>query len=412
VSSGKQENKNLALQSTSSPLERWLKNFAPYTQYRYKQRYDRFVEIVREHRGVQADDRALLEMAKKDTTAYSELLVDAYRHLRNQHYSPRYAAGVYDAMRSFAHYNGVDNLGKTPRVIEDESVYSETEPLTDNEVKRTEFAALTTRHGLRNAAIIAVLRESGQRRGILTALTWGMVKKPAMAGGVVIVNVVGPLLDAFGRDVRKVKRPYRFGWGAEASALVRKMMEDRTRKGEPIDDDSYLFRSYATLQEGASKPHLVPDDVRGPPVTEDIIWRVVVNAAKVAGVQKERRTDRGGTVYRVQPKAFRPYFKAKVREAFQKGAFANMTMNFDFELVKHLMGQTCAYGDAYDRFSEPYLREFYSLIDGHLSLEDKTQAPTYKHKVVVLEELASYLDQGYELLKELAGSKYLLRVKA
>ncbi|MDG7023030.1 MAG: hypothetical protein JRN45_00755 [Nitrososphaerota archaeon] len=399
----------------SSPFERWLKNFAPYTQHRYEQRFERFVEAVKELKGLVFDDRELLRLAKSDPAAFSELLVDTYRHFRNQEYSPRYAAGIYDSMRSFARYNGVDNLGKTPRVIVDETVYTDSEPLTDDEAKRTEFASMTgLKHGLRNAAMVAVLRQSGQRRAVLTALKWGMVKKQVLDGGVVVVNVAGPLLNVWGVDVRKVKtRPYRFGWGTEATALIRQMMDERVAKGEPVDEESFLFRSYAELSgEGVAKrPLPIPDSTRGPPITEDIVWRVVTQSAKIGRTQKARKTDRGETVYRVQPKAFRPYFKAKVRQAFQQGAFKNLSMNFDIELVKHLMGQKCAYEDAYDRFSESFVREFYSSIDRRISLGAGGQATAYRHKVVDVGELAGTLDQGYELLKELSGSKYLVRIR-
>jgi len=398
---------------SARPVETWLKNFAQTTQKRYRLRFVRFIEAVKEAKGLGIDDKALLELARTDRVAFNDLLLDVYRHLRAQSYSPRYAAGIYECIRSFARYNGVDGLGKTPRVVTDEPLYIEHEPLTDDEVRKTELAALTGTHGLRNASIIAVLRESGQRRSVLTALRWGMVKEQVLKGGVVVVNVNGPLLDACGVDVRKVKRPYRFGWGSEATALVKEMIDERLRRGEQIDDDSWLFRSYS-VKRGSKPPAPVPHSERGPPVTDDIIWKMVISCAKSAQVQKVRKTDRGEVLYRVTPKAFRPWFKSKVRQAFQSGAFNNMSLNFDMELVKYLIGQGCEYRDAYDKFSQEYIAEFYRCIDRHLTLgtwPTVQRGDAWKHVVVSLDELPGYLDRGYELLRELSGMKYLVRVR-
>jgi integrase len=405
---------NLNISYVSRPLERWLKNFPRTTQNQYRMNFNRFIKAVEEAKGITIDDVALLELAKNNSMAFNELLLDIHRHLRAQSYSSKYAAVVYASMRSFARHNGVDGLGKIPKILTNEPVYTEQEPLTDDEVRRTELAALTGAHGLRNAAIIAVLRQSGQRRSVLTALKWGMVKEQVLQGGVVVVNVNGPLLDARGIDVRKVKHPYRFGWGSEATALIMEMINERIRRGEQIDDDSWLFRSYSLMQPGSKIPVHISHRERGPPVTEDIIWKIVTGCAKAAQVQKVRKTDRGEVLYRVTPKAFRPWFKSKVRQAFQSGAFNNMSLGFDMELVKHLMGQTCEYRDAYDKFSQEYVADFYRHVDKYLTVRTWPSiqpGDAWKHEVVSLDELPSYLDKGYELLKELSGMKYLVRVR-
>jgi hypothetical protein len=116
----------------------------------------------------------------------------------------------------------------------------------------------------------------------------------------------------------------------------------------------------------------------------------------------------------VTPRAFRPWFKSKIRQAFQSGAFNNMSLGFDMELVKHLMGQTCEYRDAYDKFSQEYVADFYRHVDKYLTVRTWPSiqpGDAWKHEVVSLDELPSYLDKGYELLKELSGMKYLVRVR-
>lgn len=393
----------------------WLNNYAQRTQLEYLKKIKYFLKMASEVTGKNITVEVLAEMAKINPQLTSALIVDVFKHMLASGYAQSTAAHCCETVRSFLHFIGAPR-GRMPRIIRGEPRYTNPEPLTDDVVRKLEFVALAGIRGIRDAAIIAVLRQSGQRRSVLTALKWGMVKDQVMRGGIVVVNVPGPLYDINGVDVRKVKVPYRFAWGSEATRLVKEMMLDRIRKGEVIDDDSWLFRSYSEriIVNGRKRTKAVKENTRGLPMSDDAIWWTVISATKKSGLQSAIKTDRGQNIYKIQPKSFRIYFKYKLRQAVTQGVFQNFPIEFD-SVAKFLMNQKPEYSGAYDKFNEDYIRELYIKLDPFITLgtasPDGQGKHVYKHKIVELTELARHLDIGYELLKELSGAKYLIRIK-
>jgi hypothetical protein len=102
----------------------------------------------------------------------------------------------------------------------------------------------------------------------------------------IVIDVKGDLIDELGVNVNKESVPYRFGILKETADLIRQMMNERRDAGEPIDDESWLFRTYSMRLHG--KLQRISRDTRGPAIRSDFISEMVQEVAITAGVQKKR----------------------------------------------------------------------------------------------------------------------------
>ena len=78
--------------------------------------------------------------------------------------------------------------------------------------------------------------QSGQRVGVITKIRYGDVRKQ-------IENSISPVVIDVDPNISKNRVRHSFAIGRECVDFIKSMMKDRERWGEPIDDESILFRS-------------------------------------------------------------------------------------------------------------------------------------------------------------------------
>jgi len=372
------------------PVEKWLRNFAdsPPTLSLYLYYIKKFVDWS----GMQPDE--FLELARGDTPKAYGMMKDFY-HENLTRVASKTALNMFVTVRSFLVWNDV-RLPKMPRKFK---AYREHEPgysLTQEDVAKMVDAATSAR----NKAIIMFLAQSGQRVEVLTGLRYGHVKHDLEAGNVpIIVEVSEVLLDFAGRNVNKIRHWYSFMLGSDAAYFLRLMVEQRREWGEPIDEDSWLFRSYASrLSGGRLAPKKLAKDEPGPPLTTQGVREVVHTAASYAGVQKRGH----GKIYRIHPHTFRAYFNTQLKLA-----------GVDRIDRKFLMAQRLPYEGAYDRYSHEYLRRLWiaKRLDYYLGLTRPSPTREVLDLVILAREMGLDPDEliarASQRLKEVGGARRL-----
>ncbi|MHA1834109.1 MAG: tyrosine-type recombinase/integrase [Candidatus Baldrarchaeia archaeon] len=331
-------------------VKRWLNNFERETSRRnYLYALNLFVGYRKKNPDV------LVREAKADPETMEDCLKEFYHHLKNLGYAAKSRIILYGAVRSFFTWNGV-KLGKRPRGFGKGVTYEGRRLLTRTEIARM----IDVSSSLRDKAIIAVAAWSGQREGILRALKWGMVREQIEHGNdIVVVRVPAVLLDGDGRNVNKTETEYMFAFGGEAIEYIRKMMEQRKEWGEPITDDSWLFRSYRVHRPGTLNPIPLPKNSKSTPLKPNKLNLVIQRAAEKAGIQKSvKRLKDGKSQHEVHLHAFRRYWKHQMRKA---------GINDD-EFLNFILGHKPPYEGAYDKYTEELIVKLYRQASPYLSL--------------------------------------------
>jgi hypothetical protein len=100
-----------------------------------------------------------------------------------------------------------------------------------------------------------------------------------------VVEVEGELVNK-GFNVNKASVPYRFAIGKECADFLRQMIQHRRDAGEPIDNDTWLFRNHSQrLKVGLRR---ISARERGSPLKHELISDMVKKAATRAGIQVKR----------------------------------------------------------------------------------------------------------------------------
>jgi integrase len=334
-------------------VDRWLNNLKPSTSEPYLHFLRRFLEYAK------TDPDRLVENAKSGSEA-SEAVHDQLkafrRKLEGQGLASYTLQLAYNTVRSFLSWNNI-KLSKSPRAFKGRTRYESDRVLEPHEVARMISFAQSTR----DKAFVSMLCHA-QRVGVLPALRYGMLRAELEKNlNPVVIDVKGELFDADGVNVNKSSSPYRFAIVKETSDLLRQMMQERRDAGEPIDDDSWLFRTYSIKFEG--KLRRIARDKRGPAITRDWISEVIKEVAKKAGLQVKRSI---GTAvngkekfrYEVHSHVFRRYWKRQMKRA-------GIT---DGDFLDFLMGHELAYGSAYDKFDRDYVRKEYAKAEPYLTV--------------------------------------------
>jgi integrase/recombinase XerD len=254
--------------------------------------------------------------------------------------------------------------------------------LTQEEVAKIIDAAPS----IRDKALIAFLAQSGQRRVIVTALKYGHIRKDlGRERFPVIVGVPAKLLDVHGVNVNKIRRPYRFAIGYDACVYIREMIEERKRCGEEITDESWLFRSYASLR-GGKMPMRMRKDEPGPPLSASAIVKIVDNAAKRAGLQEKR-----GKISEIHPHTFRRYFNMRLQEA-----------GIDPILRDFLLGHKLPYEGAYDKYTAEYIRREWMAheVDKYLALRPPTKFDKIRRVLETAKAMGVDLHELFEEIRK------------
>ncbi|RLI29069.1 MAG: hypothetical protein DRO46_03160 [Candidatus Hecatellales archaeon] len=314
-------------------VRNWLSNFPdrPNTRRSYLLWLSRFV------RWTGKDPDLLIKEAERSPGKAHSQLKSFYNYLIERGLSSNTAILAYQALRSFYRWNEI-SLGRRPRGFRGRAEYASSYVLTQEDVASMVAAC----DNIRDKALIAFLAQSGQRCGVIAALKVkhvrvGLERKTTP----LIVNVPPVLRDGRGVNVNKLGEAYRFAIGKDAISLVREMLKERKEAGEPLHDESWLFRSYSVKREGYSKPVKVSRSAEGPPLTTSAIRQIVHEAALKAGLQRKASAKR----YEIYPHSFRRYWNMRMQEA-----------GLSEDLREFMLGHRLPYNGAYSKWYPEAIR--------------------------------------------------------
>jgi len=363
-------------------VERWLNNVKPSTSKPYLHFLNRFCEYA------QTDPDSLVENARSDNESVHDTLKAYRRYLESQGIASYTLQLAYNAVRSFLTWNNV-KLSKTPRAFIGRTRYETDRILENHEVARMISFAPTTR----DKALISTLCH-GQRVGVLPALKYGHVRQELEKHmNPLVVEVKGELIDERGINVNKSSSRYRFAIVKETSDLFRQMISERREAGEPIDDESWLFRNYSERVSG--KLLRLSARERGHALSRDAISQIVNEAAQKAGLQVKRsigKTINGKVKSKneVHPHAFRRFWKRRMKDA-------KIT---DSELLDFMLGHELPYGSAYDKFDRETVRKEYAKAEPFLSVMFNPEIQELQEEEQLKSELArKNIDPAVEFVK-------------
>lgn len=317
-------------------VRRWLSNFPdrPNTKRSYLMWLSKFTVWT------SRSPDSLIADAKRDPSSTHDLLKAFYNYLLEEGFSSNTAVLAYQALRSFYRWNDV-NLGRTPRGFKGRVEYASSYVLSQEDVIRMVEAC----ESVRDQSLIAFLAQSGQRCGVVTALKVKHVRRGLERGGYPLIIDVPPILrNEKGVNVNKLGASYRFALGRDTISLIRDMLKERKSFGEPLNDESWLFRSYAVVREGALKPVRASKTERGRPLTTAAIREIVHKTARKAGIQRKASEKR----YEVYPHSFRRYWNMRMQEA-----------GLSEDLRDFMLGHRLPYDGAYSKwYPEAIKREW------------------------------------------------------
>lgn len=381
----------------------WLTQVSKNTRAAYTHWLGRFCEFLN------LNPDTLLEATNQDRRRVHMRVKDFYVQLQSEGYASGSRFAAYTAIRSFFSHNDCF-LGRMPKYFRGVTQFASHRVMGSEEV----FAMLVVASSFRDKAAISFLAQTGQRSGILRALRYGHVRASLDKGAnPVIIDVKGELLDGKGSNVNKSRTAYSFALGRECAGFLRKMIETRKEFGEPMNDDSWLFRSLgsgAVFENGRWRPRgQAPSSAVGLPMCEETLRHSVVRAATIAGVQSKQEfyTKREGKacLYEIHPHAFRRWWKARMR----LGGVS------DIGLLDYMMGHSTIafpYRGAYDSYDTEYVRREYLKAESFLSVMPTTKTerdhPAPTQRVVIETELGPLLAQGWRFVTTLPSGRVVL----
>lgn len=250
----------------------------------------------------------------------------------------------YYAIRSFCSANRV-RLSKKPRAFKAVPEHEPRKIYEREDVAKVVEAA----EGFRDKALITFMAQSGQRVGVCVNLRLGHLdldKEPPL-----VVRVPALLEDNQGRNVNKNQRAYEFAIGSDSVEYLRLMLRERKKRGERVNENSPLFRSYA-VKNLPGPPEKVDYSRPGIPLSVSAAGEIVREAADKAGVQEKH-----GKRYLFHPHGFRRFWKHQMRKG-----------GVDPTLMKYMMGQDIPYSGAYDQWTEEDIRRNYARAEEYLRI--------------------------------------------
>ncbi len=351
------QGKDIAEQYKS--VRNWLLGVSEGSRHNYKVYMRKFISFS------QLDPDQLLELARTDRHAVHNKLKEFWEKLREEGLASKTRSVAYTSIRSFLSWNDLP-LGKSPRPFVGKVQYESYRVLEPHELSMMLHVARTGR----DKALVSFLAQSGQRVGILAALRYRHVQNELERGlNPIIVDVSSELLGKEGFNVNKGGVVYRFAIGKECARFLRMSIEYRRDAGEPIDGDSWLFRSFSRFvgyaPDGRPLCVRVKDNEPSPPLSTGAIRFRVVTVAKRAGLDRVRPGPRmhgsRTLTHEIHPHIFRRWWKFRMR----KGGVT------DSDLLAYMMGHRnvrMSHGGAYDEFDPDYIRREYAKGEPFLTV--------------------------------------------
>jgi len=326
----------------------WMSNFPdrPNTKKVYLFRLSKFCQWIGK------DPDTLIREAEKNLSAAHNQLKEFYNKLLGEGKSLKTASTSYQCLRSFYRWNDVI-LPRAPRSFKGRVEFASRRVLSQQEISIMVGACST----IRDKALITFLAQSGQRSGVLTALKYKHVRRGLENNeNPLLVEVPAVLRNDKGININKLGEAYRFAVGRDSIMFLKMMIEERRRDGEPIDGESWLFRSYSKGGEnGKSTPTKISKSERGPPLTSVSIREIVHEVALRAGIQGKASDKR----YEIYPHVFRRYWNMRMQEA-----------GLSEDLREYMIGHRVPYEGAYSRWYPDAIRREWKAknVEKYLSL--------------------------------------------
>src|SRR5438552_905885 len=280
-------------------------------------------------------------------------------------------------------------LGKSRRIF------------TYSEVFRMLVGARTPR----NRAIISFVLQSGQRVGVITKIRYGDVRKQ-------IENSISPVVIDVDPNISKNRVRHSFAIGRECVDFIKSMMKDRERWGEPIDDESILFRSLGVGKrwiEGQLLPGgSIDRSERGWAFRTGQIGWIMRKAATDAGVTLNKMTHTSfprWSHFELHPHAFRRWWKSMMRRGGVK----------DPVFLDFMLGHYEPYDGAYDAFDHDYIRQEYAKAEPQLTfLRDRSelahsQQENNSQRIVDEHEASALLSEGWRFVTTLPSGRLVVQ---
>ena len=146
---------------------------------------------------------------------------------------------IYQAVRSFYGSNRVV-LGRKPRTFRASVEFEPRRLYTQDEVALLVDAA----SNVRDEALITFLAQRGQRVGVVSSLKLQHIDLEQSSP--LVIEVPPILRNKHGVNVNKAQILYSFAVGHDTKMYLELMIQDRIKRGEIFNPDSWLFRSHST----------------------------------------------------------------------------------------------------------------------------------------------------------------------
>lgn len=354
----------------------------------------------------------LVELASREPHQVHLQMINFHRKLLDKGYTATSSGGAFKALKSFFSRNDCV-FGRTPKHLRITTELVSHRTLRPHEV----LAMVVAAPSLRDKAIISFLAQSGQRVGILTAMRYGHVRKQLeQRENPVIVEVTAEVKNWKGVNVNKGRVPYFFALGRECTELLRLMIQWRKRRGEPIDDHSWLFKSngrgggsrngklYHLGAASSSSPgiHLTPSRV------QVIVSRIATNAGIQSSHEFRSPTGELKRFHDIHPHVFRRWWKFRMR----------MGGVGDVGLLDYMMGHATLsfpYRGAYDHYDSELVRREYTKAEPFLSVTsglkgDLVDLRQRSQRLVNESEIGPLLEKGWRFVTSLPSGSIIVEL--
>jgi integrase len=330
-----------------------------------------------------------------------EKIGEYYQEYVRKGYASNTCRNAPMAIRSFLSYNEI-RFGRFPFSMHCETEYESNRIFTRQEVFRMLVGARTPR----DKAIISFVVQSAQRVGVITKTRYGDVRKQ-------IEESISPVVIDVDPNISKNRVHHSFAIGQECIDFIKIMIANREKAGEPIDDESFLFRS-SSLGWTKVGGKLVWGGTafgkeRGKPLDTTSIGVLMRKAATAGGVPLNKAVPRSNfprwNHYEIHPHAFRRWWKKMMRWG---GVTDPLFLDF-------ILGHRAPYRGAYDTFDHEYIREEYSKAEPQLTFlrnrSDLVQGKQENNsqKIVDEPEAAALFSEGWRFVTTLPSGRLVVQ---
>jgi integrase len=348
------------------------------------------------------DPNQLVSLAGTDKPDLRLKIAEFHQDYRRRGYSSNTAHNAYMSIRSFFCYNDI-RFGRFAPGFRGETQYESQRIFERSEVFRMLLGARTPR----DKAIVSFVAQSGQRVGVMTNLRYGDVRRQ-------IEKAITPLVIDVDPNTSKNRVHHSFAIGKECVDLIKVMIKVREEDGEPIDDRSFLFRSFNVAWKKI-RGKFVPGGAarrneRGAPLATKTVAPILRNAAAGGGLPLTELTPRPkfphAIRFEIHPHAFRRWWKNAMRKG---GVTDPIFLNF-------MLGHRMLYKGAYDGFDHDYIRKEYAKAEPQVTflatgskLFPDTAVPK-PQRVVQENELEPLLAEGWRFVTTLPSGRIVVQV--